>query len=890
MPFNLDKAIAAWRRAYEVNPTFSAEDIEELESNLRDRVEALTTTGKTEKEAFNIALKRMGSYGSVEQEYGKVFWGKVKREQRVLDEVIWRLTMLKNYFKVALRSVRKQKGYAFINIFSLTTGLFCFLLIFLFTRHELSYDLFHDNSSNIYRVYSQTPGNSFLGSDYFAVTPIPLAQALKRNFPEVTAATGFRNSDAFFRVDDNTYPERGILADEYFFEVFTFPLLRGNSATALVTPNAIVLTESLARKLFGDRDPIGETVLSDQTAFEITGVAADVPDNSSIQFSFIASFLTNNQYAQSIEQNLWDRGYANTYLVLEEESDPKLLEAKLSEKSAAFIFAQEEKSAQEDSRNYLLQQLRDLHLRSHFNFEDAFTGDIQQVFLFLGIAVLTLLIACINYVNLAIARSMKRVHEVGARKAIGAMRSQLMAQFLGESILIAFAALVLAVGLIYLLLPFFSQFMQRPISIEFGSNFMVLLGLVLLVLSVGIISGSYPAYLVSSVLPVQALKGKLGLGAPRLKLQQGLIVTQYTASIILIAIGVVIYSQMRYVENKDLGYQSEQVFTIPLNGEDLQQNYSALRTEWLANPSVSYVTTSSSLPSGVDWIQSITLREGRTKDEELEVAVQEVGYDYLNVFGIELIAGRNFSPRQKSGAVDEAIINERAAQALGWFADDAPGKVLTRDGEEEYTVIGVMKDFHFQSMHLPITPLVLYPNDIPYGFISAKIRANQISETVELLGASYESLTARPFDYQFMSERLDHLYVSERRLGKSLFYFTMLALLIASLGLYGLAAYATEQRIKEIGIRKVLGASVGNVVMLLTKDFTKLVAIAAMLATPLAYIAARQWLSSFTYSIELGVEIFVLTSLMALLIALLSVSYQSIRAALADPVKSLRYE
>lgn len=889
MFFDLETAIAAWRRPYEVNPTFSVEDVDELEGSLRDRIEALMEKGLSEKAAFRSAVKRAGSYGRAETEYRKVYWGKVKREHRLKDELIWRLSMLKNYVIIALRTLRKQKGYAFINIAGLVIGLACFMLILLFVQHELSYDQFHEKADRIYRVARHLPGRVFLGSDYYAVTPASLASTLEKEYPEVASATSIKNQRALLGLGKQHVLEEGLLADAHFLDVFTFPLRLGDAKTALIEPNSILLTESLARKIFGDVDPLGRTLLyQNQDIYTVTGIIPDVPGNSSLRFTFIASAHSNADYLRDTAGARWNNNSWHTFFVLTQRRSAAQLQAKMPALVEKYIAQEGDDPA--THAQLILQPFQDVHLRSYFNFDIGGRGSITYVYLFAAIGLVILLLACINYTNLAVARSIKRTREVGLRKVVGAGHRQLIGQFLGESVLMTALALVLALGLVHLLLPFFGHLVERPLRLDYAGNGLLLPGLLALVGLVGLLSGSYPAFFMASLRPIEVLTGKTDRRATRFRAQRLLIVGQYAISIALVVGSVVIYRQMQYMQQKELGYDREHIVTVRVQDAALHQHYTSLREEWLRNPQIVAVTSSGSLPTNIDWRQQIRGWAGSSEDDQLPIYRFDTGYDFLEVFGMEVIAGRSFSREVPTDIDEGCLINEATARALGWTLQEAIGKQFIHDNIYERTVIGVVKDFHMHSMHLTIEPLIILLNPDQAGYISAKVRPDNLTETIASLERSMKQFSPYPFEYQFLDEHFDQLYKAELHMGEMFGFFTILALLIASLGLFGLAAYTAQQRTKEISVRKVLGASVVGIVALLSKDFLKLVALAVLIATPLAYVAMQRWLEGFAYRIEIGPGLFVLTGVLVVLIALLTVSYQSIRAALADPVKSLRYE
>ena len=794
--------------------------------------------------------------------------------------------MLKNYLAIALRSMRRYAGYTAINVVGLAACLAAFILILLFVQHELSYDRFHENAGRIYRVVQRQSGYVYLGTDVFASTPAPLAATLVEEYPEVAAATPIMSRSVLLGSGDQHFSEEGIWADEHFFDVFTVTFLHGSPETALAEPHSVVLTESLARKIFGEGNPVGQTLLyQDEELYTVTGVASDVPTNSSLRYAFIADYPISEIYYEGT----WNSSAAHTFFLLADGADEVQFQAKLPALVEKYKYAGREDVVEEGRDQYRIQPLTDVHLRSTFNFDMAFTGDIRYVYLFSAIGLVILLLASVNYTNLAVARSIKRAREVGMRKVVGARRRQLIGQFLGESVLISFLALVLALGLVHLLLPNFGRLVERPIDVDYLQNGVLLPALLTLVVLVGLLSGSYPAFFMASLRPMETLKGTAAGLPSRSRLQRLLIVGQFAVSIALVAGSFAVYQQMQYVQQKELGYDREQVVTVPVRDEALRENYAAIREEWMRNPRVVAVTSSWDLPTEITFSQQIKGWEAGSAEDHLEVRRMDVDYGFVDVFGMEIAAGRTFSPDVVTDAENGYMINETATRALGWTPQEAVGKHFTHMGGER-TIIGVVKDFHMQSMHFPIEPLIILLSPNVMQYISARVQTEDLPETAASLERSLKRFTPYPFEYQFLDEQFDELYKSEVRLGETIGFFTILALLIASLGLFGLAAFAAEQRTKEIGIRKVLGADVTGLVALLSIDFLKLVAFAFVVGAPVAFFAMQRWLEDFAYRIDLGPGVFILAGGAALAIALLAVSYQSVRAALADPVKSLRYE
>ncbi|HWV74932.1 MAG TPA: ABC transporter permease [Pseudosphingobacterium sp.] len=798
--------------------------------------------------------------------------------------------MIRTYFKIAFRNFRKSPGYSFINIFGLASGLVCFILILIFVQHELSYDRFHQNADQVYRVIQRRPDSK--GASYWAATSPALARSLTLELPEVIAATAvFPTFNPLLSVGDKHFTEEGILADMQFMKIFTFPFLQGDAATALKNPNSIVLTASLARKIFGDKNPIGQTLMyQDKHPHIVTAVIADVPETSHLAFSYILPASSDQYYQDCVSREPWFNNGLYTYVTLAERTDVRQVE----EKMRAYIDKNLSDWKPEDRMSFLFQPLKDIHLKSQhlmtFTFEKS--GNSKYVYLFLTIGFIVLLLACANYTNLAVARSIRRAQEVGIRKVAGAWRWQLIGQFLGESILMTFLALLLALAMVHLLLPSFSQLMERPIRMDYLTNPMLLPGLLVLGTLVSLISGSYPALVMSRLKPIQILKGKQAEPARRFTLQRILTVGQYAVSITLLAGSFIIYQQMQFVRHRQLGYDREHILTIKVNDEGLSQHYSAIREELLRDPHVIAMSYSLSLPTDVLTNQNIFNWPG-SDGKLLPTHTSSIDYDFLDVYGISLVAGRGFSRQFSTDTLGAplALINESVAKTLGWTLKEAIGKEFDySDGKGKRRVIGVVKDFHFNSIHQALGPLVLTLNQETTGYISAKIRPEHLRETIALFERTIKRVTPYPFEYQFLDDNFNKLHKSDVRLGKIFTSFTLLAVLIASLGLFGLAAYSTQQRMKEIGIRKVLGATVTGIVGLLSKDYIKLVLIGFIIAVPIAWYIMNRWLEDFAYRVDMEWWVFALAGILAIVIALFTVVFQSLKAAWMSPVKSLRAE
>ncbi|MEM9674491.1 MAG: ABC transporter permease [Bacteroidota bacterium] len=791
--------------------------------------------------------------------------------------------MFKSYFKIAWRSMLKQKLYSFINIGGLSIGLSCFILISLYVQHELSYDRFYDNADQIYRIYQREVGDFYLGTDLFATTVPELAPALMEEFPEVVHAATLRETNALLGYEESNYYEKGFWGDKHFFDVFPYSFVQGNPQTALEKAESIVLTESLAKKIFGNRDPMGQSLTyQNQQDFIVTGIIKDLPTHSSFQFSFISSILSSGTYVREMEQQDWNNNDFHTFFTLAEGTKPLTLQEKLPILQDKYFTRKPR-----HEHIYMVQSLLNLHLDGSKNFDIGLKGNPKYLSLFSFVAVIVLLLACINYMNLAIARSIRRAREVGLRKVIGAIRWQLIGQFIGESVLITFLGLLLALGLTYFLLPTFTYLLERPIELNFLENKFLLPSLLLLVLVVGISSGSYPAFFMSSLRPVQVLKGKIQGKISGVRLQKWLIIGQYAAAIILVISSFVIYQQFQFIHNKELGYNKEHVVTVSVLDRGIFKHIDVLKNEWFTHPKIISVATTAELPTNVT-SGTVIRHINESKEGGFEVYRARIDFDYLDVFDIELLAGRDFSAEFVSDPEESIILNETAAKALGWTPEEAIGKFVK--DHKKRTVIGVVKDFHMHSMHMEIAPLMLEMSLDYFAFIAIKVRPDNLEGTLAFLEESLGDYSPYPFEYQFLDEQFDRLYQVDTRLGEIFGFFTLLSIFIASMGLFGLAAFTAEQRTKEIGIRKVLGASISNIVSLLSQDFLKMIFIGFLLAIPVAWYAMHQWLQDFAYRIDIEWWIFALAGIFAIAIALFTISSQSIRAALANPVDSLRNE
>ncbi|MGH7493576.1 MAG: ABC transporter permease [bacterium] len=798
--------------------------------------------------------------------------------------------MLKNYLKIALRNLRKHKGYTFINVIGLAIGMVCCLLILLYVQYELSYDRYNEKVGQIYRLCERFVPLQEGGSDFVEVaTPAAWRAALLADFPEILHLVRIYPAPGQRLIsykDKRFYESQVAWADASLFEVFTLPLVSGDPKTALVEPDAVVISDATARRYFGDEDAQGKTLAIEGTDYRVTGVMRDMPANSHFQFDMFASI---SSLGALDAREHWIYHVFYTCLLLPSGYNPDDLEKKLP----GFIekhLGPELTTQQGSDLRPFLQPLADAHLRSvHFNADIAPQGDIRYIYIFSTIALFILFIACINFMNLATARAANRAKEVGLRKVLGAQRTQLIRQFLGESVLLSFAALLTAVVLIELLLPLFNRLSGLPLDTVYQRNIPVALGLFGLTLLVGIAAGSYPALFLSGFQPVRMMKGVSSDGAKGEFLRKGLVVFQFVISIVLIIGTSLVYRQLGYIQNKKLGFDKEQVVVIPMQGNTLRERYNVFRNQILREPDVIAVGAASNLP-GRTVPGNMVLPEGH-KPRSMRMLF--VDHDFPKMLGMEVVAGRNFSKNFPSDEHSAFLLNETAVKEFGW--DDPIGKqfawILPDSVVKSGTVIGVLKDFHIKPLHERIEPLVLFIRPGRLNYIYARVAPVDVPATLAIIEKHWQAVYPEyPFEYTFLDDDVNRLYQSEQQLAQIFGYFAGLAILIAGLGLFGLAAFTAEQRTREIGVRKVLGASVPGIVALLSKDFLKLALIAFAVASPIAYFAMNRWLQDFAYRIQIGIETFLLAGVLALMIAWLTVSYQSIKAALANPVEALRHE
>jgi putative ABC transport system permease protein len=800
--------------------------------------------------------------------------------------------MLKNYLTIALRNISRHKGYTFLNVAGLAVGIASCILIFFFIRNELSYDTYHQDADRLYRVAIDIQSKA--DNRVFAQTSAPLIGALKKDFPQVEQAVQLWRWNSLlvkYEEEKSFYEDNFFLTTSDVFNVFTIPLVKGDPKTALNRPLTVVLAEETARKYFGQEESIGKMLTINKKQYEVTGVMANLPYNSHLKLNILTSIATleKEEWVQDVMDN-WHSTMFYTYIKVKPTID--LVQFNKQITTAADSYVGDQLKEWVVRYVYFLQPVTDIHLHSNLSGEAEVPGSAINVYILSVVAILILLIASLNYINLTTAQASNRAKEVGVRKVVGASRMPLMFQFISESLLLTVAALFLAIGMVYLVRPLFEQLSGQVINLGQVLNLSFFAGLIGITLLLGIVAAAYPALFLSSFRPVSVLKGKLSMGAKGSTLRKVLVVCQFTISLMLMVGTIMVYRQLNFMKNESLGFSKDQVVVLSLRGGlSIKDTYEGIKNEFKGHASISDATTSASVPGrGVDNF-SISLL-GEADDRGQSMYYLFVDFDFLQLYNIGMVAGRAFDKSIATDAENVFMINEKAVKAFGWASpEEAIGKRLHagfgRDGE----IIGVYKDFHYRSLQAPVEPLVMAVNTDRLRHISLKVQTKDLASTMAFVENKWKELFPNhPFEYFFLDEEFNKQYAADEKIGRTFLVFTSIAICVACLGLFGLATFTAEQRTKEIGVRKVLGASVPNIVLLLSKDFTRLVFIAFLIATPLSYVLIGKWLENFASRISIGWEAFIIAGAGVLLIALLTVSYQSIKAALANPVKSLRNE
>lgn len=795
--------------------------------------------------------------------------------------------MFRNYIVITFRNFIKQRWYSIINLLGLTAGLTAAMLILIFVLHELSYDKFHNQNQNIYRVIT----NINIGGKQqtFALSQTPLGPEINRRYPEFISYTRIHRSWNSILISQNGskfYEKNLITADSSFFETFDFKIIQGNPKEMLTRPYTIVLTESMAKKYFPNKNAIGEILtVNNNKDYEITGIIEDPPANSHFTFDGILSFITLYQGEMAKWMDSWI-GNINYYTYLKTNGSKNKTEL---EDLINKVVLEKAGQSFEDygfSLSTNLQSITDIHLYSDFEHEIQPQGDVTYVYIFIAVSIFILVIASINFMNLSTARSAKRAQEVGIRKVVGSKCRSLIFQFIGESLIYSVLSFLFAILFTEFLLPYFGQIMNREL---FGIyNNLSVLGLFLIIsLTVGTFSGVYPAFYLSSFKPTKVLKGELTQGKSGTSFRNILVITQFAISVILIISTITVYKQLSYIQNKKLGFDKESVIIVPLRLKSLKDKINTIKSEVETIPGV-ISTSASQNYFGNSFSGNAYRFEGMADNETLLMSYIEVDYDFFDLYKMNFIEGRGFS-REFRTDEKSVVMNQAAAKLSG--LDKVLNTMVWAPDSTEYKVVGIVKDFHFQSLRQSIEPVMILPVKNNLSYLSIKIQKDLIPETMNRLERKWQEIdNSRPFDYFFLDEEIGHYYKQETRLGQMYLYFSILAVIIALLGLFGLSAYMAEQKYKEIGIRKVFGASINSIVFKLSKNFLKLVLISNILAWPIAYLLMKRWLKNFAYTEGLAWWIFTFATLLSLGIAFLTISIQSYRAAITNPAESLKNE
>ncbi len=833
-----------------------------------------TASGDLEEEFSFIVLEE--GIGKAKQWYRKQVIQSIPKF--VENKFKWSFSMFISYLKIAVRNHLRNKSYTFINVLGLAIGMACCMMIMLWVSDELSYDRYHSNSNLIYRVISKVTTPDRISHQ--VAVPTPLSGILKDEYPEILNSTRYFVYNVGLRIkygEKLFEPERFGAVDPSFFEIFDFNLIKGSFFDSGSGPNDIILPESQANTIFGEEDPLGKVLTSTgDDVWTVTGIIEDIPGNSHIQFDCLVSMKFWENFGVPMES--WNNPMFHSYVLLHNDCDFKDISARITNVVKG-------KSPGSNTEIYL-QPLNDVHLRSDFGFDVEGHGNIVYVYLFSALAFMILVIACMNFINLSTARSAGRAKEVGIRKVVGAFKKDVIRQFFFEFILLALISLILATAGVILALPAFGDLAEKQFSAEMLLNYKLISGFLAGAVLTGIFSGLYPSIYLSSFNPINIIKGKIRRGPKGSSLRKLLVVFQYTITVLLITGSITVYSQLEYIMKKDLGFEKEHIISFLSGTRGFLSKWEPIKHELLQHPGIEYATLVANMPTlmfngvrNVDW-------EGKTADQEILLHPKDVGFDFIKTFGMEIVEGRDFSKDFSTDSAHAFILNEAAVKAMG--LENPIGKRLSyryRTGR----IIGIVKDFHHSSLHNQIEPVALH---IGHRYrVCLKLSGYDVSRTIGYIQDRWkEVIPDYPLKYSFFDESIDRLYKAEKKIGTVFSCFTILAIVIAVLGLFGLTSYLTEQRTSEIGVRKVLGASAIKIVTLISKEFLLLVIISILISSPAAWYLSGKWLENFEYRIEMGINILVQAALIILFITLVTTGYRAVRSALANPVESLRYE
>jgi len=894
--FNLEKAIQNWRKDLEKHPGFEPGHVEELESHLRDKIETLMANKDlSEEEAFESAVRKLEDVDEIAEEYHRA--RSLQHKKPSWKRRSWVPVLLPNFLKITLRNFKRKKGFAFINIVGLAIGLAACLLMVLYINFELSFDRFHTKKERIYRVVTDISRPDGGNHQQYSTNGWPIGFILETEYPEVEEQVFMRAFPQYSIKHDNRYYfENTLLADGDFFRLFDFRLVEGNPGTALSKPGQIVITEKLQEKFFGGTSALGKSlVLNDSLNFTVTGVLENVPEHSHLQFDALVSFKSWTQHIPSFgPSGGWMNVNVNNYVLLKDGINVSEFEHKI--KNIYMDGAGERISEFGYHVEAGLEPLEQIYLQSEYGNRLGPSSDISYLYLLGAIAVFILVIACINFMNLSTARSLERAKEVGIRKVVGSNKSMLIRQFLTESTLTTLLAIILGLIICYLALPYFNQLTENSFMISdlLTPNMgLTLLGFIVIV---GLFSGLYPAFVLSDFRPVQVLRSNYMSSGRGTNLRRGLVVFQFAISGFLIICTIVVFKQLNFMQQHDLGFQKDQIVVMDTRralASIRPDQYQTVKQELLKDPTISNVTATLATPGRSGWNSILAYSEIQDEDESFRIEYLPVDYDYVSTFNLEIIAGRDFSRDFPTDARRGVIINEAAVEAFGW---QNPGEALNKNiitvaDFLNDPVVGVIKNYHHHDLKESIQPLVMKIKPNQFSYFAIKFNATNPSSVIEHMQNVWNQFfTGYTFNYFFLDEDYERQYRQQERLAAIYGTFSSFAIFIACLGLLGLVTFSTSKRTREIGIRKVMGATAMNIIFLLTREFLILVILAILIASPLAYIFISEWLQDFAFRTEIGIGIFLITFLIAVLISILAISWQAGKAAFMNPVESIRTE
>lgn len=895
---DFENKLKEWKRQLKRNPSFEESDILEMESHFLALIEEYKQMGEDDSTAFELAVEKFGVLDQVGGDVYKV------RTTKIIPHVSWHESswvplLIRNYVKTLVRNVSRNKFYTSLNLIGLSIGIVCCLLIILFVKDELSFDKHHENSDRIYRVTLDFDIGS--GNHWAPIGP-PVAKGMKDALAEIEETVRLYpiggNFNIFSYQNEKYKATKGVYADSSIFSVFTYPLTQGDSETALIKPRSIVLSTEMAQAFFGDENPIGQTIeVTDWNNFQltVTGVLKEMPASTHFPFNYLMSMSTFYEISSGPNWNpdlslTWSGMY--TYVLLNDFAEKTELEGKLPGFMNNFYASIAENDMQpSEMGSMVLQPLTDIHLHSSLEKEYQANSNMTYIYVFVVIAIFVLLIACSNFINLTTARASYRMREIGIRKTLGAVRHQLALQFLGESILLSLLALGMAYGLIFLMLPTLNQITGKVFTVDTILTSQVMWSFVSVALFAGIISGIYPAVYMSGFSPVKVLKGITPNSSTSAFLRKGLVIFQFSISMFLIIGTIIVFSQLDYLRNEQMGFDKEGVINIPLFGEFedvVKQDPETVKQELLRNPDIVSISMGGDYPGKRFSVESI-IPEGRGEDESVDVRIADDGvdYDFVTTMGINLVSGRNFSELNPTDTT-AWIINEAAVQKLG--IDEPLGHILNWGGYSG-AIVGVVENFNYASLHTQVEALVipLLPNR--GNFLFVRTQAKNIDDVLSFLDQEVKEFApSAVFEYTFLGDEFDRLYRSEDQMSSVFWYFSLVAIFIACMGLFGLSTFMINQRAKEIGVRKVMGASVQSILILVSWNFVKLVGIAFLVSVPIVYMVMNKWLNSFAYKTNIELWMFIGAGVLVLIISLLTIGLQTFKSAVSNPVKALRSE